>query len=76
MNQFRKSRSTNASLAIAVPCCHYPHDFPTYQVASNESTVFGQRLTIVQQQSTYMPNEILNLTFDFFMRKRSDFVYK
>ncbi|CAF5179846.1 unnamed protein product, partial [Rotaria magnacalcarata] len=35
-----------------------------YQIKTNESTAFGQRLTIVKQQATYMPNEILHLTVD------------
>ncbi|CAF1315335.1 unnamed protein product [Rotaria sordida] len=47
-----------------VPWCYYPRDFPTYQIKTNESTDFGQRLTIVKQQSIYKPNEILNLTVD------------
>ncbi|CAF1099381.1 unnamed protein product [Rotaria sp. Silwood1] len=57
------NRSTN-SLEVNVPSCYYPRDFPTYKIITNESTVFGQRLTIVKQQTTYMPNEILNLTVD------------
>ncbi|CAF1071854.1 unnamed protein product [Rotaria sordida] len=57
------NHSTN-SLEVNVPSCYYPRDFPTYKIITNESTVFGQRLTIVKQQSTYMPNEILNLTVD------------
>ena len=55
--------STN-SLEVNVPSCYYPRDFPTYQIITNESTAFGQRLTIVKKQSTYLPNEILNLTVD------------
>ena len=58
-----RNRSTN-SLQVDVPACYYPRDFPTYRIISNESTGFGQRLTIVKQQSTYMPNEILQLTVD------------
>jgi hypothetical protein len=57
------NHSTN-SLDIGVPSCYYPRDFPTYQIMTNESTAFGQRLTIVKRQSTYMPDEILNLTVD------------
>ncbi|CAF0855937.1 unnamed protein product, partial [Adineta ricciae] len=49
-----------------VPSCYYPRDFPTYRVISSEPTSFGQRLIIMKQQSTYMPNEILNLTVDLF----------
>ncbi|CAF2141540.1 unnamed protein product [Rotaria magnacalcarata] len=58
-----KNRSTN-SFGENVPWCYYPRDFPMYQIKTNESTAFGQRLTIVKQQSTYMPNEILHLTVD------------
>ncbi|CAF4267679.1 unnamed protein product, partial [Adineta steineri] len=59
--------STNHSIdavELNVPWCFYPRDFPTYQIKTNESTPFGQRLTIIKQQSTYMPNEILTLTVD------------
>ncbi|CAF5202430.1 unnamed protein product, partial [Rotaria magnacalcarata] len=56
-NQLLKTRSINNSLEIGVPLCYYPRDFPSYKMTSNESTAFGQRLTIVKQQSTYMPNE-------------------
>ncbi len=63
MNQSPNNRSTN-SLELNVPWCYYPRDFPTYQVKTNESTAFGQRLTIIKQQPTYMPNEILSLTVD------------
>jgi hypothetical protein len=55
---------TTGSLELSVPWCYYPRDFPTYQVKTNESTAFGQRLTIVKQQSSYMPKEILSLTVD------------
>ncbi|CAF1091567.1 unnamed protein product [Adineta steineri] len=61
--------STNHSIdavELNVPWCFYPRDFPTYQIKTNESTPFGQRLTIIKQQSTYMPNEILSLTVDLF----------
>ena len=47
-----------------VPSCYYPSDFPTYEVTSNQSTDFGQRLEIVKSQKTYMPNDILKLTVD------------
>ncbi|CAF1106839.1 unnamed protein product [Rotaria sordida] len=58
-----KNHSIN-SIEENVPWCYYPRDFPTYQIKTNESTDFGQRLTIVKQQSIYKPNEILNLTVD------------
>jgi hypothetical protein len=47
-----------------VPYCFYPSDFPTYEVKSNETTDFGQRLRIVKSQATYMPHDIFNLTVD------------
>lgn len=62
-NQSFKNHSTG-SLEVNVPTCYYPRDFPAYKIITNESTDFGQRLTIVKQQSTYLPNEILNLTVD------------
>lgn len=58
------SSLTRNSLNVGIPTCYYPRDFPTYRIITNQSTSFGQRLTIVKQQSTYMPNEILNLTVD------------
>ncbi|CAF1109689.1 unnamed protein product [Adineta steineri] len=63
MIQLFKNTSSN-SANINVHSCYYPQDFPTYQVKTNEPTAFGQRLTIIKQQSTYMPNEILSLTVD------------
>jgi hypothetical protein len=65
MVQSSKNHSLN-SVELNAPWCYYPRDFPTYQIKTNESTAFGQRLTIVKQQSTYMPNEILSLTVDLF----------
>ena len=47
-----------------VPFCFYPSDFPTYQVTSNQSTDFGQRFRIVKSKTTYMPNDVLDLTVD------------
>jgi len=49
---------------LGVPSCYYPSDFPTYEVTSNETTDFGQRLHIVKSQTTYMANDILRLTVD------------
>lgn len=66
VNQLSKVRSTNNSLEVNVPACYYPRDFPTYRVMTNETTTFGQRLIIVKEKSTYMPNEILNLTVDLY----------
>jgi hypothetical protein len=49
---------------VDVPYCYYPKDFPNYAIKTNEPTAFGQRITIVKTQATYMPNEILSLTVD------------
>ncbi|UJR17013.1 hypothetical protein I4U23_003911 [Adineta vaga] len=56
-----------------IPSCYYPRDFPIYQIKSSEATSFGQRLIIIKQQSTYMPNEILNLTVDLFFETTQRF---
>jgi hypothetical protein len=47
-----------------VPYCYYPKDFPSYEVTSNETTDFGQRIKIVRSQGTYMPHDILDLIVD------------
>ena len=49
---------------VGVPFCYYPKDFPTYQVVDNRTTDFGLRLQIRKSQSTYMPDDILDLTVD------------
>ena len=49
---------------IGVPLCYYPSDFPTYSIVSNETTDFGQRIRIIKLQTTFMPNDILDLTVD------------
>jgi hypothetical protein len=54
----------NNSANLGTPTCFYPKDFPTYQVTSNQTTDFGQRFRILKSQSTYMPNDILDLTVD------------
>jgi hypothetical protein len=56
-----------------VPSCYYPSDFPTYEVTSNETTDFGQRLHIVKSQTTYMPNDILTLTVDLIYETQQRF---
>ena len=58
---------------VTVPYCYYPSDFPTYEVTSNESTDFGQRFRIVKSQTTYMPNDILNLTVDLIYETKQRF---
>ena len=49
---------------VDVPVCYYPKDFPTYQVVDNRTTDLGLRLQIRKSQSTYMPDDILDLTVD------------
>lgn len=56
-------QSTDRGL-FGVPFCYYPSDFPTYRVISSEATDIGQRIQILKSQTTYMPNDILNLTVD------------
>jgi hypothetical protein len=56
-----------------VPSCYYPSDFPSYEVTSNETTDFGQRLHIVKSQTTYMPNDILTLTVDLIYETQQRF---
>jgi lysosomal alpha-glucosidase len=59
-----------------VPFCYYPKDFPTYEVTSNEPTDFGQRIQIVKSQTTYMPNDILDLTVDLIYETQQRFRMK
>ncbi len=59
-----------------VPNCYYPSDFPTYEVTSNETTDFGQRIQIVKSQTTYMPQDILNLVVDLIYESEQRFRIK
>jgi hypothetical protein len=59
-----------------VPFCYYPSDFPTYQVTSNQPTDFGQRIQIHKSQTTYMPNDILDLTVDLIYETQQRFRMK
>jgi lysosomal alpha-glucosidase len=61
---------------VNVPYCYYPSDFPTYEVTSNETTDFGQRLQIHKSQTTYMPNDILDLTVDLIYETQQRFRMK
>ncbi len=61
---------------VTVPSCYYPSDFPTYEVTSNEPTDFGQRLQIHKSQTTYMPNDILDLTVDLIYETQQRFRMK
>jgi hypothetical protein len=56
-----------------VPSCYYPSDFPTYEVVSKETTDFGQRLRLFRSQTTYLPNDILNLTVDLIYETQQRF---
>ncbi|CAF0978923.1 unnamed protein product [Adineta steineri] len=60
---------TNAT----VPYCYFPTDFPTYEIISNETTDFGQRIRIQKLQTTYMPHDILNLTVDLIYETQERF---
>lgn len=55
------------------PFCYYPSDFPNYQVVSNQPTDFGQRIEIIKTETTYMPNDILNLTVDLIYETQERF---
>ena len=72
---FQQSNS-NALTDPDVPTCYYPSDFPTYEVTSNQSTDFGQRLEITKSQKTYMPSEILKLTVDLIYETQQRFRLK
>ena len=41
-----------------VPSCYYPSDFPTYEVTSNQSTDFGQRLHLKIYDPSYQRYEV------------------
>ncbi len=56
-----------------VPFCYYPSDFPNYEVLSNTPTDFGQRIQIMKSQTTYMPDDILNLTVDLIYETQQRF---
>ncbi|CAF1369879.1 unnamed protein product, partial [Rotaria sordida] len=49
---------------VNIPYCYYPKDFPTYFVQTIQQTDFGQRIQINKSETTYMPNDITNLTVD------------
>jgi hypothetical protein len=71
VNQTKK-QSTTIGLTDA-PFCYYPSDFPNYEVVSNQPTNFGQRIQITKSQTTYMPNDILNLTVDLIYETQQRF---
>ncbi len=59
-----------------VPYCYYSSDFPTYEVVSNETTDFGQRLRLFRSQTTYLPLDIRNLTVDLVYETQQRFRIK
>ena len=59
-----------------VPYCYYPSDYPAYEVMGNETTDFGQRLYLFRSQSTYLPNDIHNLTVDLVYETQQRFRLK
>ena len=59
-----------------VPYCFYPSDYPAYEVMSNETTDFGQRLHLYRSQTTYLPNDIRNLTVDLIFETQQRFRMK
>jgi len=61
---------------LNIPNCYYPSDFPTYEVISNETTDFGQRIQLFKSQTTYMPQDILNLTVDLIYESEQRFRIK
>jgi hypothetical protein len=69
---FQQSNSTGLR-DPDVPYCYYPSDFPTYQVTSNETTDFGQRIRLFKSQATYMPQDIPNLTVDLIYETQQRF---
>jgi len=71
-----REKDINDSGNVTVPSCYYPSDFPTYEVTSNETTDFGQRIHIVKSQKTYMPNDILSLTVDLIYETQQRFRIK
>ncbi|CAF1330547.1 unnamed protein product [Adineta ricciae] len=58
---------------ISVPLCYFPSDFPAYSIVSNEPTSFGKRVRIVKSQTTFMPNDILDLTVDLLYETQQRF---
>ncbi len=58
---------------VSVPCCYYPSDFPTYEMISNETTDFGQRIRLFKSQTTYMPQDITKLTVDLIYETQQRF---
>jgi len=71
-----RDQHINDSGNATIPFCYYPSDFLTYEVTSNETTDFGQRIHIVKSQTTYMPNDILNLTVDLIYETQQRFRIK
>ena len=59
-----------------VPYCYYSSDFPGYEVMSSATTDFGQRLQLFRSGTTYLPNDIHNLTVDLIFETQQRFRIK
>ena len=69
----RTEKSSTSLDFVSTPFCYYPSDFPNYEIKSKETTDFGQRIRIVKTQTTYMPDDILDLTVDLFYETEQRF---
>ena len=69
----RTEKSSTSLDFVSTPFCYYPSDFPNYKIKSKETTDFGQRIRIVKTQTTYMPDDILDLTVDLFYETEQRF---
>ena len=75
-SSLQKTNSSGYSVQLDVPYCFYPSDYPAYEVISNETTDFGQRLHLYRSQTTYLPNDIRNLTVDLIFETQQRFRMK
>jgi hypothetical protein len=60
----RKDNLTSLRDPPNVPYCFFPSDYPGYEVLSNETTDFGFQLRLARSQTTYLPQDVLNVTVD------------
>ncbi|CAN9510595.1 unnamed protein product [Ophioblennius macclurei] len=44
-----------------IPWCFYPADFPSYSLTSLNETLLGQKGTLVKEEKTYYPGDILTV---------------
>lgn len=61
---------------VNVPFCYYPSDYPSYEVMETEQTSFGQRLRLYRSTTTYLPNNIRNLTVDLIYETQQRFRFQ